>query len=50
MGRRGVPCIAWQTSHSKNIISEMMLPVFTQSCFQGIVNRKLTTPEDLKNE
>ena len=44
---RGVPCIAWQTSHSKNIISEMMLPVFTQSCFQGIVNRKLSTPEDL---
>jgi hypothetical protein len=47
---RGVPCIAWQVGHPKNPISEMMLPVFTQSCFQGIVNRKLSTPEDLKNE
>ena len=44
---KGVPCIAWQTSHPKNIISEMMLPTFTQSCFQGIVNKKLSTPEDL---
>jgi len=44
---KGVPCIAWQTGHPKNIISEMMLPTFTQSCFQGIVNKKLSTPEDL---
>jgi hypothetical protein len=44
---KGVPCISWQVGHPKNPISEMMLPVFTQSCFQGIVNRKLSTPEDL---
>ena len=44
---KGVPCIAWQTGHPKNIISEMMLPTFTQSCFQSIVNKKLSTPEDL---
>jgi hypothetical protein len=47
---KGTPCIAWDTGHNKNIISELMLPTFTQSCFQGIVNRKLSTPEDLKNE
>ena len=45
---KGVPCVAWETGHSKNIISEMMLPTFTQSCFQGILNKKLSTPEDLK--
>ena len=47
---QGVPCVAWETSHSKNIISKMMLPTFTQSCFQGILNKKLSTPEDLKDE
>ena len=44
---KGVPCISWQVGHPKNPISEMMLPTFTQSCFQGIVNKKLSTPEDL---
>ena len=44
---KGVPCITWQVGHPKNPISEMMLPTFTQSCFQGIVNKKLSTPEDL---
>ena len=44
---RGVPCLSWSTGHSKNPISEMLLPTFTQSCFQGILNKKLSTTEDL---
>jgi len=44
---RGVPCISWSTGHNKSPISEMMLPTFTQSVFQGILNKKLSTPEDL---
>jgi hypothetical protein len=28
----------------------MMLPTFTQSVFQGILNKKLSTPEDLKDD
>ena len=44
---KGVPCISWSTSHDKNPISEMLLPTFTQSCFQGILNKKLSTTEDL---
>ena len=44
---KGVPCISWSTGHNKNPISEMLLPTFTQSCFQGILNRKLSTTEDL---
>jgi len=47
---KGVPCISWSTGHNKNPISEMMLPTFTQSVFQGILNKKLSTPEDLKDE
>jgi len=47
---KGVPCISWSTGHLKNPISEMMLPTFTQSVFQGILNKKLSTPEDLKDE
>jgi hypothetical protein len=44
---KGVPCISWSTGHVKSPISEMMLPTFTQSVFQGILNKKLSTPEDL---
>ena len=44
---KGVPCISWSCGHSKSPISEMLLPTFTQSCFQGILNRKLSTTEDL---
>ena len=44
---KGVPCISWSTGHDKNPISEMLLPTFTQSCFQGILNKKLSTTEDL---
>ena len=44
---KGVPCISWSTGHNKSPISEMLLPTFTQSCFQGIINRKLSTTEDL---
>lgn len=47
---KGVPCISWSTGHNKNPISELMLPTFTQSVFQGILNKKLSTPEDLKDE
>jgi hypothetical protein len=47
---KGVPCISWSTGHIKSPISEMMLPTFTQSVFQGILNKKLSTPEDLKDE
>jgi len=47
---KGVPCISWSTGHTKNPISELMLPTFTQSVFQGILNKKLSTPEDLKDE
>ena len=44
---RGTPCLSWSTGHNKNPISEMLLPTFTQSCFQGILNKKLSTTEDL---
>ena len=44
---KGVPCLSWSTGHSKSPISEMLLLTFTQSCFQGILNRKLSTTEDL---
>jgi len=44
---KGVPCLSWSTGHSKSPISEMLIPTFTQSCFQGILNRKLSTTEDL---
>ena len=47
---KGVPCISWSTGHIKSPISEMMLPTFTHSVFQGILNKKLSTPEDLKDE
>ena len=47
---KGVPCISWSCGHVKSPISEMMLPTFTQSVFQGILNKKLSTPEDLKDE
>ena len=47
---KGVPCISWSTSHDKNPISEMLLPTFTQSCFQSILTKKLSTTEDLKDE
>ena len=47
---KGVPCISWSTNHDKSPISEMLLPTFTQSCFQSIINKKLSTTEDLKNE
>ena len=48
--QKGVPCISWSTGHIKSRISEMMLPTFTQSVFQGILNKKLSTPEDLKDD
>ena len=44
---KGVPCLSWSTGHDKSPISEMLLPTFTQSCFQGILNRKVSTAEDL---
>jgi len=44
---RGVPCLSWSTDHTKSPISEMLLPTFTQSCFQTIINKKLSTTEDL---
>jgi len=44
---KGVPCISWSCGHDKSPISEMLLPTFTQSCFQGILNKKLSTTEDL---
>ena len=47
---KGVPCISWSAAHVKSPISELMLPTFTQSVFQGILNKKLSTPEDLKDE
>ena len=47
---KGVPCLSWSTGHSKSPISEMLLPTFTQSCFQSILNKKLSTTEDLKDE
>ena len=47
---KGVPCISWSAGHVKSPISELMLPTFTQSVFQGILNKKLSTPEDLKDE
>jgi len=47
---KGVPCISWSTGHTKSPINELMLPTFTQSVFQGILNKKLSTPEDLKDE
>jgi hypothetical protein len=47
---KGVPCISWSCNHNKSPISEMLLPTFTQSCFQSILNKKLSTTEDLKDE
>ena len=47
---KGVPCISWSCGHVKSPISEMMLPTFTHSVFQGILNKKLSTTEDLKDE
>ena len=47
---KGIPCISWSTTHDKSPISELLLPTFTQSCFQSIINKKLSTTEDLKNE
>ena len=47
---KGVPCISWSTGHIKSPISEMMLPTFTHSVFQCILNKKLSTPEDLKDD
>ena len=44
---KGVPCLSWSTGHNQNPISEMLLPTFTQSCFQSILNKKLSTTEDL---
>ena len=44
---KGTPCLSWSTVHNKTPISEMLLPTFTQSCFQGILNKKLSTTEDL---
>ena len=44
---KGVPCLSWSTGHTNNPISEMLLPTFTQSCFQSILNKKLSTTEDL---
>ena len=47
---RGTPCIAWQTGHPQNLISEQMLPSFTQTCFSNITNRRTSTPEDFKDD
>ena len=47
---KGVPCIAWQTGHPQNLISEQMLPSFTQTCFSNITNRRTSTPEDFKDD
>ena len=44
---KGVPCISWSCGHDKSPISEMLLPTFTQSCFQSRLNKKLSTTEDL---
>ena len=44
---KGIPCLSWSTGHNKNPISEMLLPTFTHSCFQSILNKKLSTTEDL---
>jgi len=48
--KRGTPCISYHTKHPENPISEMMIPSFTQSCFQGIISQRLSKPEDLDGE
>lgn len=47
---KGVPCISWQTGHPQNLISNQMLPAFTQTCFSNITNERTSTPEDFKDD
>jgi len=47
---KGVPCIAWQTGHPQNLISNQMLPAFTQTCFSNITNERTSTPEDFEDD
>ena len=47
---RGTPCIAWQTGHPQNLISNQMLPAFTQTCFSNITNERTSTPEDFEDD
>ena len=48
--KKGVPCISYYAEHPENPISDMMIPSFTQTCFQGIVSQRLSKPEDLDGE
>jgi hypothetical protein len=48
--KKGVPCISYYADHPENPISDMMIPSFTQTCFQGIVSQRLSKPEDLDGE
>ena len=48
--KKGTPCISYYADHPENPISDMMIPSFTQTCFQGIVSQRLSKPEDLDGE
>ncbi len=47
---KGVPCIAWNTKHPENIISEFIIPSFLSTSFQSIVSNKVATSEVYKDE
>lgn len=47
---KGTPCISYGLNHPNNPISEFMLPTFTQTCFQSISTKRISTPEDLNEE
>ena len=47
---KGVPCIAWNTKHPENIISDFIIPSFLSTSFQSIVSNKVATSEVYKDE
>ena len=47
---KGVPCIAWNTQHAENIISDFIIPSFLSTSFQSIVSNKVATSEVYKDE
>jgi|TARA_B100001964_G_C14165642_1_gene568924 hypothetical protein len=47
---KGAPCLALNTRHPENIISEFLIPSFLSSTFQGIINNKIATSEVYKDD
>ena len=47
---KGVPCLALNTHHPENIISEFVIPSFLSSSFQSIINNKVSTSEVYKDD